>query len=634
MSDSLKSTISLIVYLPLIIVCLSVVGTIGYGVYKYRTTGNFPPSWVAAGRIFLYILKNILHTLKLLGQFLWWLIPIFPDKYRRPNGYTPWGAWDSQDNLSKTMPILALFTFITISILIFTYGVPATLAGYTNFINIFVAGGLIISILALFFVFNKRILDGALGNTQFPDGDGSGEQFNWLYQNTSKYLFISIAVGLVLALLVLFIRFGLQNSLFSVTGTTFIMIASGILGLTMMYYMLKSNYPNFMQAIHKSLPLSGLFYTFFIIPCIFFEITRFLYNHFRHTPRSAYIILGLEIVAIALYFVIPKIIQWFYTLTPGKDNKDIILQNKINSAETDILVIDERLKQIMKYDSGNGPLTIQQWATINTNFYNSPDNEEELIKYLIDFGYKTKEICKNDTSISNKFDCERKLNNMVKFIQENTGQLVSLREKKKNLKIYIKDLKKQKSQLTQYSKGKVLLREPVYLNNKKNVGGFQDFNIDKIDMEYNYNYSISSWFFIRANAPNFKKAYNKYSIVLNYGDKPKIMYNPKLNKIKIIMNNGLNKKPIQYIIDGPPLQKWNNIVINYDGGHLDIFMNSKLVRSFPSVVPYMSFDQLDIGENNGLGGGICNVVYFPSSISRERIITNYNLLKNNNPPII
>ena len=100
------------------------------------------------------------------------------------------------------------------------------------------------------------------------------------------------------------------------------------------------------------------------------------------------------------------------------------------------------------------------------------------------------------------------------------------------------------------------------------------------------------------------------------------------------MNNGLNKKPIEYIIDGPPLQKWNNLVINYDGGHLDIFMNSKLVRSFPSVVPYMSFDQLTVGEDNGLGGGICNVVYFPVSISRERIITNYKLLKNINPPII
>ena len=191
MSDSLKSTISFIVYLPLIIVCLSVVGTIGYGVYKYRTEGNFPPSWVAAGRIFLYILKNILHTLKLLGQFLWWLIPIFPDRYRRPNGFTPYGAWDTQDNLSKTLPILALFTFLTISILIFTYGVPSTLVGYSHIINLIVLSGLIISILGLFFVFNKSILNGVLGTDPFPTGDGSGEQFNWLYQNTSKYLFIS-----------------------------------------------------------------------------------------------------------------------------------------------------------------------------------------------------------------------------------------------------------------------------------------------------------------------------------------------------------------------------------------------------------------------------------------------------------
>ena len=253
---------------------------------------------------------------------------------------------------------------------------------------------------------------------------------------------------------------------------------------------------------------------------------------------------------------------------------------------------------------------------------------------MTDKGYKTKSLCENDKSISNKFDCERKLTNMVTFIQENTGELVSLREKKKNTEIYIKDLKKQKRQLTQFEKGKVLLREPVYLNNLKTIGGFQDFNVDKVDLEYNYNYSISAWFFIRANAPNYKKSYNKYSMILNYGDKPKVAYNPELNKIKIIMNNGLNKKPIEYIIDAPPLQKWNNIVINYDGGHLDIFMNSKLVRSFPSVVPYMSFDQLTVGEDKGLGGGICNVVYFPASISRERIITNYKLLKNNNPPII
>ena len=631
MSDSLKNTLSFIVYLPLIIIGLSVLASIGYGIYTFRTTGHFPPSWVTAGRIFLYILKQILHTLKLLGQFLWWLIPIFPDRFRAPNGFTRLGAWDGT-NIARTIPILGLIVFLTISILIFQYGVPATAAGYSQTINFIVASGLIISILGVFFMFNKRIINGLVGEPM-PQGDRPNAQFNWLYQNTSKYLFVSIAVGLALALLVLFIKFGFENTIFSVTGTTFVMIAAGLMGLTMVYYMLKSN-PAFMNVVNSSMSMSGLFYAFFIIPCIFFEATRFIYNHFRHTPRFAYFILAAEIILISLYFVIPILVKKFYTLTPGKDNKDIILQNKIISNEKNLIVLEERISKILKFDSGNGPLGEDNWNIIIKRYYNSKDNEEELIKWLTDLGYKTKELCDNDPSASNKFDCERKLNNMVDYIQQNTSELVSLREKKKNIKIYIKDLKNQKRQLTQFESGKVLLKEPVYLNNKKNIGGFQDFNVDKIDLEYNYNYSISCWFFIRANAPNYKKAYNKYSTILNYGNKPKIMFNPQLNKLKILMNNGLNKKPIEYIIDGPPLQKWNNVVINYDGGHLDIFMNSKLVRSFPSVVPYMSFDQLDVGENNGLGGGVCNVVYFPSSISRERIITNYNLLKNNNPPII
>ena len=36
----------------------------------------------------------------------------------------------------------------------------------------------------------------------------------------------------------------------------------------------------------------------------------------------------------------------------------------------------------------------------------------------------------------------------------------------------------------------------------------------------------------------------------------------------------------------------------------------------------MSFDQLTVGEDKGLGGGICNVVYFPASMNY-----NYKLLK-------
>ena len=100
------------------------------------------------------------------------------------------------------------------------------------------------------------------------------------------------------------------------------------------------------------------------------------------------------------------------------------------------------------------------------------------------------------------------------------------------------------------------------------------------------------------------------------------------------MNRGKNQKPKVFIIDDVPLQKWNNIVINYDGGILDIFMNSKLLASYNNIVPYMSQDQITIGDEQGLSGGICNVVYFPQSISKDRIDINYKILSNKNPPVI
>ena len=42
----------------------------------------------------------------------------------------------------------------------------------------------------------------------------------------------------------------------------------------------------------------------------------------------------------------------------------------------------------------------------------------------------------------------------------------------------------------------------------------------------------------------------------------------------------------------------------------------------------MSMDEITVGDDNGIGGGVCNVVYFPTSISKERIDINYRILSN------
>ena len=185
---------------------------------------------------------------------------------------------------------------------------------------------------------------------------------------------------------------------------------------------------------------------------------------------------------------------------------------------------------------------------------------------------------------------------------------------------------------------KVLIMKPTYLNSRHDTGDdgnvmtYENITQDAILEQYTYNYAISCWIFLHSQPPNYAITSNKFASILNYNDKPKISYNAKKNILKIEMNNGL-KKNIIYENKKFQLQKWHNIVINYNNGVLDLFINAKLVASYPNVIPYMSVDKISLGEDNGISGGICNVVYFPSYMSKTRIDTNYHLFKNKNPPI-
>ena len=90
---------------------------------------------------------------------------------------------------------------------------------------------------------------------------------------------------------------------------------------------------------------------------------------------------------------------------------------------------------------------------------------------------------------------------------------------------------------------------------------------------------------------------------------------------------------IIYIMPQYLLQKWNNIVINYTGGTMDIFYNNELVKSFPEIVPYMNYDNLTIGEANGVMGGLCNLIYFKKSLTMSQIDSLYNYVAVNTPPV-
>jgi hypothetical protein len=193
--------------------------------------------------------------------------------------------------------------------------------------------------------------------------------------------------------------------------------------------------------------------------------------------------------------------------------------------------------------------------------------------------------------------------------------------------------------------GNQLVNKPVYTDTQYNLGSYIDLNGSD---NYDYQFALSCWVYIDSAPPNTNPNYQKFTSLLNFGNKPNILYNPSKNTLMITMQqkdlkNITNNKLIDFDDEGNRiiyvntnflLQKWNNIIINYNGGTLDIFLNGELVKSSIEVLPYYSFDNLTIGENDGINGGMCNVVYFRKPLTSANIYYLYNTVKNITPPVM
>jgi hypothetical protein len=86
-------------------------------------------------------------------------------------------------------------------------------------------------------------------------------------------------------------------------------------------------------------------------------------------------------------------------------------------------------------------------------------------------------------------------------------------------------------------------------------------------------------------------------------------------------------------MDNVLLQKWNQFIINCDGGAIDVFYNNELVKSQINMVPYMTIDDLSVGQERGIYGGVCNLVYYTSPLNVTQMYYSYNSVKSSDPPI-
>lgn len=186
--------------------------------------------------------------------------------------------------------------------------------------------------------------------------------------------------------------------------------------------------------------------------------------------------------------------------------------------------------------------------------------------------------------------------------------------------------------------GVVLLDSPNYLDSKHTLGNYENLHIptsssiknkDQLNSSelsnFNYNYGIQAWIYIDNQSPN--NITNTFTNILQYGENPIIEYNVETHTLRIKVKDKKNTKTVIYETNDLPIQTWNQFVINYTNGYIDIFINSVLVATSKGDIPYMKYDSVVSGETNGVHGGITNVLYFKSPMSKTMIDLYFRLFR-------
>ena len=180
-------------------------------------------------------------------------------------------------------------------------------------------------------------------------------------------------------------------------------------------------------------------------------------------------------------------------------------------------------------------------------------------------------------------------------------------------------------------KENILLVKPVPLDRVHNLGLFLTnkdvklYNTSKLDTSdkfFNYNYAIAFSLWIFPQPKSVSDAYTKSSNLINISDIVKVIHNN--NTIEFwaattVPGENPNRLIKLYEYKEFKYQKWNNIIINYQGGSIDIFINKSLKSSTPNITPLKNNNSAVIGEINGINGGIKNVSYFKKALSQQDI---------------
>jgi hypothetical protein len=189
----------------------------------------------------------------------------------------------------------------------------------------------------------------------------------------------------------------------------------------------------------------------------------------------------------------------------------------------------------------------------------------------------------------------------------------TLQDPSGNLKKYVEFIvKQQENVMSLYQK--ILLRLAIYNSNDLSqtlVGNLKSIK---------YHYSLSFWIYLFNDQTMVGK-----DTILKYGSRPSMYYDHATKELSVeIVQDGT--PVVLYSSNNLLYQRWNHVVMNYDYGMFDLFINNNLVSSSAGIVTYVSPEELlQVGfiDNNNLGG-ITQLVYSEQPLDLNKIGSLYS----------
>ena len=375
-------------------------------------------------------------------------------------------------------------------------------------------------------------------------------------------------------------------------------------GLAIVYLILRKKIDKIRQSKQGGI-IKLIIKVIMYLPCLLIDVTEYIKYEYHLTTKPVWMLLGFELLFILLLFLIP------------------IMFDKVVNYSGKKLV--------------NKPLNLNKEYTVGKydELYDIPEVDHYDLNEL-DRSYNNK-----------KKDRIRKENENEKY-KEPTDRCCD-----DNKELY--DKKTQEERKIEFEKN----TDPNMPKNKIAAWFYKklkDPSFFKVDFEVNpqpgiygddymfrYKYAISGWFYLNPQPPNTNPAYNKYTNIIKYGNKVRLEYNGKKNSLRVMAevassnknNTQKNKSVVVYESNDDTIyQKWNNVVINYKEGYIDVFLNGVLVGSYSGVAPYMRLDEITTGSDNGIYGGICNVTYYNDVLNEKNIVMSYKTLRIKEMPYV